>query len=470
VWLIDRVSVDVLMDLSAAEPEAMAAFWAEKIAESVVKTIARGEDGGRIMRFANRAEYLAHFLNDLADSAAWGKWYYSQFESLRSLPAAAAIREALFREPEQAEAALLHLVRTKRITGVAGLLSSTDQETLVRLCCSEESIPQERVFEAVLQALSTATARLRRPLDIYLLARYEHPEFPSAEVRGGLRHALTVARWQQDSQRDDVLADVARKRLSRALERVTPSEQETVLYLSFLASQDPVWFGRISEISYASHARPSKNDTSGGKDHEHGLRFVSPWSGVFLLLPTLFANRELMAAYGRDEDKDLRYLLLSACLGASSGDWKFDRSLAIAAGFESMSEPRLLQVARPETTFMTHDPDLLPDDFQFIAAQDRWWPETTLEPTVRREVAMAAAVLLRNFARRLPGLGQSSFGYLWQNILSGESVITTSPGTILVELAPRPLAIVLGMAGLREMSFTLPWMPETQVVVRGDRQ
>jgi hypothetical protein len=470
VWLIDRVAIDLVMDFKAAAPETAAQFWAGKLAESVARTIAHGADGDRIMRFANRAEFLAYFLRDLADGAAWGKWYYRQFETLRSLPASPAIREALFREPDQAEATLLCLARTNRIGVVANALSQADQERLVRLCCPEESTPQEKVFEAVLQTLRTADGCLRRPLDLYLMARHEHPEFPAAEVRSGICHALTVARWQQSSQLDGILADVAHKRLSRVFERVTPGEQQTVLYLSYLTGEDPGWSSRIAEIVYASLARPRTGDTPDGNHQENGRHFASPWSGVFLLLPTLIAHRELMAAYGGVENGDLRYLLLAACLGASSGDWRFDQSLAIAAGFESTPEPRLLQMARPEKTFAIPDPDLLPEDFKLIATQDSWWPEIPLESTVRRDLALSCAVLLRSFAHRLPGLGQSSFGYLWRNILSGDAVITVSPGNILVELSPRPLAIVLGMAGLREAHFTPPWMPETNVVLRCDRQ
>jgi hypothetical protein len=78
---------------------------------------------------------------------------------------------------------------------------------------------------------------------------------------------------------------------------------------------------------------------------------------------------------------------------------------------------------------------------------------------------MAAAVLLRGFAQRLPGLGRSSFDYLWRNILSGEGTITVEPGRILVALGPRPLEIVLRMAGLHELGLVPPWTPETEVVV-----
>ena len=123
VWVIESVTVELLMDVSAVPLDQAASYWGQQIAHSVAKTMARGEDGQRVMRFPSRAAYLAYFLRNLAAGDAWGKWYYREFDSLRSLPAGAAIREALFREPQQAEAALLHLLETNSLNGVIRCLS-----------------------------------------------------------------------------------------------------------------------------------------------------------------------------------------------------------------------------------------------------------------------------------------------------------------------------------------------------------
>jgi hypothetical protein len=456
VWLIDRIAVDVLMDLSAAETEGVAAFWAGKIAESVAKTIAQGEDGGRVMRFANRAEFLAYFLRDLADGAAWGKWYFRQFESLRSLPTAAAIREAMFREPDHVEAALLHLLRTNRLSGVAGLLSEADQKKLVQLCSGEEVTPRKEIFEAVFKDWRSAAIRLLRPLDLYLKVRDRHPEYPPAEVRSAVRHVLTVEQWGQSSQLDTILAAVVDNRLSAVHERFARAEQETLLYLSFVSSEDPAWPGRLAEIEH---------------DPEDTCRFASPWGGIFLLLPALIANRDLMAAFGSAEDAVLRYLLFGACLPMYSAESVLDRALAVAAGFETTPEPYFLQQPRAREGSAIKHHDLLPEDLKYIdAAGETWGPGIALESALRNQLVVAGAVLLRSFARGLPGLGQSSFDYVWRNILSGDAVITVSPGRVLVELAPRPLEIVLHMGGFHEMRFIPPWMAETEVVVRCERQ
>jgi hypothetical protein len=472
VWLIDRVSVDVLMDLSAAAPEAVAAFWGAKIAESVAGTIARGEDGGPVMRFANRAEYLAYFVRDLAAGTAWGKWHYSQFESLRSLPTGSAIREAMLREPDQAEPALVHLVKTNRIGEVAPVLTQLDQERLVQLCSPEEVTPGRKSFEAVLRAWAAAPSRLRRSLDLYLRARYEHPEFPAAEVRAAVRHALAVARWHQNSRLEGIAAALAANRLSLVIDRLPPPEQETALYLGFLSSEDSAWPGRLVEIvrQQPAFADAKAKESPAPQDQESVLCFTSPWAGVFLLLPTLIANRELIAAYGTAGDECLRYLLLSACLPANSADAQSDAALGLAAGLDAAPESWLLEQAKLRTS-LAGDHGLLPGDLEHIqSAVATLWFASGLEPSLRGELELAAAVLLRGFARTLPGLGRSRIDYLWRNILSGEGTITAEPSRILVALAPRPLEIVLRMAGLHELRLAPPWKPETEVVVRFDRQ
>lgn len=470
VWLIDRVTVDVLMDLSAAEPEEVAAFWAEKIAESVARTITQGEDGERVMRFANRAEFLAYFLRDLADGTAWSKWYYHQFESLRSLPAAAAIREAMLREPDQAEAALLHLLRTNCISGVAGSLSKADQEKLVQLCSAEEVMPGKKIFGAMLEAWGSAAVHLRRPLDLYLAMRDRHPEFPPAEVRSAVRHALAVEQWRHSRQLAEILAALACNRLSPILAPLT-AEHETLLYLRFLTSEDPSLPDRIAELARVQDSTGVEKENLAAKGSEYSRCFASPLGGVFLLLPALIANRDLLAAYGGAEDAVLRYLLFSACLLTNSAESKFEPALAAAAGIETEPEPLVPPQSRPRASFSIDDRDLLPEDLQCIeAAGTGCWPGITLGLSMRSQLVLSAAVLLRSFARRLPGLGRSTFNYLWRNILSGGAMITVSPGRILVELAPRPLEIVLRMAGFHEMRFMPPWMAETEVIVRCNRQ
>jgi hypothetical protein len=65
--------------------------------------------GGNVVRFANRAAYVARFLRDVAAGTAWGKWYYESFAGLRQLSTSAALRTAVCNESDAGPAALLEL-------------------------------------------------------------------------------------------------------------------------------------------------------------------------------------------------------------------------------------------------------------------------------------------------------------------------------------------------------------------------
>jgi hypothetical protein len=477
VWLIDRVAVDFLMDINPAEPETVAALWAGKMADSLVKTIAQGADGERVLRFANRAEFLAWFLRDLARGTAWNRWYYRQFESLRSLPTGPAIREAMLREPDQAEAALLHLVSTNGIGTVTGFLSEADQERLVELCSPGETTPRKLLFEAVLRAWTAEPDRSQRPLYLFLKARTGRPEASAAEVRSAVRHVLTLARWQQSARLESIVAAVDAGRLTSVIERMSSLEQDTLLYLAFLVSEDPSLPARLIESGLIPGPRHAKEQTA-PVDGGSGLPFATRWAGAFLLLPALIANRDLMRAYGGAEDGVLRYLLLAWCLRNNPANPQgyetlpdLDETLAIAAGLAEVPEQLKAEEATPHVELLLREQDLLPEDLEHLyTAGNNELPGFALEDSMRHQLRLAATVLLRDFARRLPGLGQSSPSYLWRNILSGDGFITTTPGQVLVELVARPLEIVLRLAGLNDTCFIPPWLAETEVIIRIDRQ
>jgi hypothetical protein len=476
VWVIDTIAMDVIMDVSAAAPEETAAFWARRMAESVVEIIARGEDGDRVMRFANRAEYLAYFLRDLSAGSPWSKWHYRQFESLRSLPVGAAIREALVREPDQAEPALLHLARTG-IAAVTRSLSQLDQEALLQLISPKEVPPGSKCFEATLQQWAAAPAGEPQILELYLKVRLTPPEAPAAEVRAAVQHVCCLARWEQKSQLEDIVSAVAMHRVSRMLQSLPPGELDTALYLGFLANQDPELSLRLAGIARARQPQASAGISPQRPETGTSPDLVSPWAGVFLLLPALIADAELMTGYGKPEEAVSRYLILGATMRVGSGESQYDPALAIAAGLEDNADLGALAAklaqARPAMDEDALRRNLLPQDLEQVeGATGACWPDIALDESLRRELALAAAVLLRYLARHLPGLEKSSFDFLWKNILSGGGVIRSTPGQIVVELAPRPLDIVLRMAGFNQMRFNPPWMmttataEETEVIVR----
>ena len=72
VYFVRRLDLDFAVD-AGWEPEKVAAVWATEWARTLLPLLGSSE----ALRFTDPAAYLAQFLNDLADGAAWSKWYTS---------------------------------------------------------------------------------------------------------------------------------------------------------------------------------------------------------------------------------------------------------------------------------------------------------------------------------------------------------------------------------------------------------
>jgi hypothetical protein len=454
VWLIDKVHVDVLMDLSAAPADEVGAFWATQMASSVIKTIAQGDDGSHVMHFASRAEYLAWFLRELAADRAWSHWYFDQFASLRSLPKAAAMREALLREPHLAEPVLLHLLRTNALQEVIPVLSAMDRERLLTVCAPREEAPEEACLEAALGIWRSGACSGMSALELYLRLRDQSSEFLVAEVRGAAQAVFIVEQWARRSRLNEVLSAISGNSIARILPSMAPDETRTALLLLALLRDKPEWVGKIA-VSAGAQAGPSAIARAVQDIGTSETHFPSAFGGVFLLLPVLLDDRRLLATFGGMDDAWLRYQLLRACFGPFAKDASLDRAVLLAAGLDDA--PSAQPGAR--VNLVREELDLLPGDIEYIAVAE-------VDPPLSEELKQSAAALMRGLARRLPGLGKSSFGYLWSNVLNGGASVTVSNGKIVVDFAPRPLQIVLRMAGYKDLNLTPPWHGETEILLR----
>ena len=381
----------------------------------------------------------------------------------------AAIREALFREPQQAEAALLHLLETNSLNGVIHCLSERDQRLLLEFCALEEASPLCACFETVVD--HWRAGRQRRSfsaLELYLRVRADTPEHSSAEVRGAVQHVFTLEQWMQASRFAHVLSELQANRLARLLAYLPAQEQETGSWLYFQIAANPTLLEKITEIA----EEPGQATQSGllAKVEDSARRLTSSFGGVFLLLESFVRSRDFVRLRGRAEDAHFRYLLFLCCIGKNSPDAGRDPALLLASGLDEMPKMEALQQVQPAPGLDRNAHHLPAGDIEHFSAAGRaLLPGLDLPGPLRQELALAAATLMRSFARRLPGMGKSSAEYLWSNVLSGEARITVSPGRILVQLAPRPLQIVMRMSGLHDAAFRLPWQ-EIEVTIRLDEE
>jgi len=76
---------------------------------------------------------------------------------------------------------------------------------------------------------------------------------------------------------------------------------------------------------------------------------------------------------------------------------------------------------------------------------------------------LVARAALRQFAGRLPGFESSSPEHLYQSFLSGVSTVRTTSERIEVQLPQCPLSIVLGLSGVWEQTYALPWLDGKEI-------
>jgi len=455
IWVIDEVRLDLLVDISSAAAPDIAHFWGKRIASAVARVMASGPDGVQVLRFANRAAYLAHLLRNLAEDRAWDKWYFTEFATLRSLPRHAAIREALLREPQEAEAALFELDRTGTLSTVAAQLTRLDQERIVE-CCANGAAYSEDSLKAVLRMSHAGTWAHESLLGLYLRIRSECPGMSSSSAAGAADHLERVLGWKKAGALRSIVRTMTLG--SPALLPLTDDELETARMLRIIAVAGGA--DLVASVIGRSDARPSGLDADGELHTEIG--------GVFLLAAVL-ADVPLLLRYfvGDEAAARRRYLLYALCASAGTTSAWQDPALRVASGMDEI--PRLDDfgsIELPELAGVSADAALPEDASYFTLKLDALLEGHAVNAATRYIAAFCAAILIRELARRLPALSAASVRYLWANILEGPARILPGEELIEVILSARPLQIVLRMAGLHERVLELPGCPGRSFVLR----
>src|SRR5215468_6811982 len=69
VWIINRIEVDISLN-AALDRDQISKSMSAQIGRSLGAALQDRGDSGNVLRFANRAAYIASFLTDLANDAA----------------------------------------------------------------------------------------------------------------------------------------------------------------------------------------------------------------------------------------------------------------------------------------------------------------------------------------------------------------------------------------------------------------
>src|ERR1041385_4378187 len=149
LWFIRRLELDFAIN-TELHTSCLPDIWAKEIAAGLADTLR--EAGTEVLRFPDRAAYMANFFLDLAEGSAWNKWYYTPFDGLRMLSVSAALRTAICDAPENGLRALQSL---QDPSAVLKKINSTDAARILPVFDFNAASDEGTCFQAIADAWRT---------------------------------------------------------------------------------------------------------------------------------------------------------------------------------------------------------------------------------------------------------------------------------------------------------------------------
>lgn len=494
VWLIRRVDIDLILDASSLAADRTGAAWGEQLAVEIRRILDAGPSGDAVLRFRDHAAFVAQWVRDAAAGRTSGRWYYDEFASLGSLPRNAAIAEAIVRDDDAAEI-LRRLHEQDALEPVLAVLSDRDARRIRDRILPRRGLRRDQSARWAARllalwngvALSHDDGDARDALRLLVAAQSEWPDGSGEEneqlgeaLQGLLELRRTLALFPSGERALAFLrAVIARdEKTARLLAPGALLSLDTVgRFVRSASGGDEAWAQcAVSVLAPAGVAPGGPAETC----------FLSEVGGIFLLSSAfvdLAIDGALCAAARICEEPLraaplLRFLLAMRCLGRERAALSAgDPALAVFANLERA--PSLFDLAEAQAgadaqaalqcvkqrwrELNGEVPELdLSGEEQDYFSLGSVFPELQADAERERAWAQIAALVLRNFARRLPGFAKSSPGYVFRNFLSGTCQIRVASDRIEVRLGTSPLAVVLRMAGAYQ-TVTLPWREGVEI-------
>lgn len=483
IWLIRSLEVDLAVDASAHSTQRTGFAWGEQLALEISRTLERGP-GESVVRFPNRAAFVAQWVRDMAAGHAWGKWYYADFNSLRSLSQSAAIAEGILRESD-ARGIVLHLHREGALETVLDILTSYDADRLYRSLVSgsghkgaQWSSRLLALWNSVLNVRTRAGDQLR----LWAAASTEWSEdgtdasLPDAidnllELRSVLAQTGS-AELSSQFMAEAMTGDLSSTR-SLLADRHIQLNDSLLNFIRTESRGNPDW----ANFAATTVSSPSKEDPDES--------FLSELGGVFLLASAfqdLQIDNAMLAAAAPSDDPPryvaiLRFLLAVRCLGAGrAASAIHDRAVmefAALPGAVTLDEmAHALRESNAQSALaIVNDAvrELYGHDFNEESYRDlnyfkigSVFPDLKLEAEDEAAWSRIAATILGTFARRLPGFARSSPEYLYRNFIVGTAQLRVGKSAIEVSMGKCPLGVVLKIAGAYR-TLALPWREGVEI-------
>lgn len=315
LWFIRRLAVDFAVNTDV-DPAGLSAIWAGEIAAGVMAALKSSD--AEVLHFPDQITYLAHFLMDMVEGSAWGKWYYRQFDGLRMLPVSVAVRTAICQSPEIGLKAL-SLLSECSCTAVVKSLSAADADRILSAVSSISGGASDETtcFAAINDNWQTvltvsASEEERRRVLLFLSILRKHPALAGEVLRTAVTALCRLSRLVHEvsaSESHKLIAALQRRDI-RALYDVAGFDQAAILMPLLRCSEDCL--------------EPLLQRVSGGPvvnpETRRETRFTA-FGGAFLLLP-LLDQFPLQAATNGWPDLGnispvtvMRFLILACCFG-----------------------------------------------------------------------------------------------------------------------------------------------------------
>ncbi len=432
-WLIRSLQVRACVgaDWTVAR---MAEGVARSVRDAVERKARRGGDAAEMLWFPDRASFWAQYLLDLARGRTRGRWEYAGFDAARSWVDGAS---ALLRRDGPGLVEALATLTPSELDELAGRVKA----------------------DPLLESVTDGT-RSVGPVLLALRLLREQGRLAVGDSTGLLLAVTAITAASAGAPRGPeglkALSSVSRPALDVAalVRLVSAAGAGSVPLLTAVADGQWSQIARIAGaddflglVPWSTAERGTLVDTLTSRPVEvSGERWHTRFGGAFVLLPLLqqlWPWREATAAWpeprGAPAERVAQLGVLAAAMGARGHD-------------AALEDPALRTVLGIPTGVEAHGwlTGLDPAPFAEATGLD---PGEEVDPWLATTPAFlggAAAALLRELGRLLPGMASASPAYLWHNVLDLEAWVTCAPDDRagLVELGHAPMGVLLAVSGL----------------------
>jgi hypothetical protein len=238
-----------------------------------------------------------------------------------------------------------------------------------------------------------------------------------------------------------------------SLELVTTDELGKVLLLRDLESDAWLWAASCHSPAVRTQTllRAALEDLATLLEGSEGYLLIGPETSEFLDAEAISAIRRPIVWLEPQQQAGLKPIQLDSG-GTERTAWVTESSPVPLEELRKLSN--VLHTLRPPEA-----------DLDYLTLASFHDSRNAILPNTAFDLvwSLAARMVLRAFARKLMGFGQSSLKYLRENFFSGISSIHVQGNAISVELPACPLAVVLNMAGVNGLTYSVPWLDNAQV-------